>query len=228
MLNKFRFSSSHLESVSLAPALSCRRSRILLSLWTAPTSPPPQLSCPSPSLSTNINSNTGSHTSLSVHRMYPPFRHWLTCGLTLKNCKEEIDGPSRLQSPAQPRRQETVVGFLHDIPEDRRLDSIKLFCPSKEGLCSSQLHKAVKSDGPVSQPLGVVLWVGLFVHVCFDVQVGWRPAISLRHTRMGPQVLSKTSCKGSSKSAILFYSYKSLPHAERSIFSPLNPTIIPI
>ena len=42
----------------------------------------------------------------------------------------------------------------------------------------------------------------MFVSTC---KVAWRSAISLRNTRMSPEVLSKPSCKGPNQSTILFY-----------------------
>jgi hypothetical protein len=61
-----------------------------------------------------------------------------------------------------PCRQEPQSGFLHDIRPagGSEPSSIELCFPGKEGAC---FHKAVKLDGPVSQPLGVVvLWACLF------------------------------------------------------------------
>jgi hypothetical protein len=115
-----------------------------------------------------------------------------------------------------PCRQEPQSGFLHDIRPagGSEPSSIELCFPGKEGAC---FHKAVKLDGPVSQPLGVVvLWPVCFVHVCFDVQVGWRSAISLRNMRMSPEGLSKTSCKGASKSLYYYFllSLKNLCRAQ--------------
>jgi hypothetical protein len=77
---------------------------------------------------------------------------------------------SRLQSPAQPMSARAAVGFLHDIRpaggSEPRLD--EFFFPGK-GVC---FHKAEKLDGPVSQPLGVVLWACLF-RACLFRRSSW-------------------------------------------------------